>query len=323
MSDIFFSIPGNPMPEKAQGGFFEGYRGVRIRYGLFGATGRPLKGTIVLLTGRNETIEKYFETITDLSKRGFSVAMFEWRGQAGSGRILKDLQRGFVERFSAYLADIDTFFSDIVLPDCRGPYYVLGHSTGALAALAALPSLVNRVRRMVLIAPLIGSDSMPFSLKNTRRAAGLLRLVGLGRAYVSGGPWAPVPFNLNVVTSDEARYDRNTLLYRTFPQLSLGSPTVSWIHAVSTASEMIQTPEFCAKVHMPVLFIGAGADTVVSTRAIERYARRLRSASMVTIDGARHEILQESDFYREQFFAAFDAFIPGSGAESDAESAAA
>ena len=33
---------------------------------------------------------------------------------------------------------------------------------------------------------------------------------------------------------------------------------------------------------------------------------------MLTIDGARHEILQEADVYREQFLAAFDAFVPGS-----------
>lgn len=323
MSEIFFEIPGNPVPEKAHGGFFKGYRDVSLRYGIFGATGRPLKGTVVVLTGRNETVEKYFETIRDLSKRGFGVAIFEWRGQAGSGRMLKDVQRGFVERFSAYLADIDRFFAEIVLPDCRGPYYVLAHSTGALAALAAIPSLVNRVRRMVLVAPLINSDDMPFSLTNTRRIAGFLRAVGLGRLYVSGGPWQPTPFAENVVTSDERRYNRNTLLYKTYPQLSLGSPTISWLHAVASAAEMVQDPDFCARIHMPVLFVCAGADTVVSTRAIERYSRRLRSASIVTIDGAKHEILQEHDFYREQFFAAFDAYIPGSvpGIDMPVESA--
>jgi lysophospholipase len=37
----------------------------------------------------------------------------------------------------------------------------------------------------------------------------------------------------------------------------------------------------------------------------------LRLSSLLTIDGARHEILQEADFYREQFLAAFDAFVPG------------
>lgn len=315
MSDVFFEIPGNALPDKAQGGFFEGDRGIKIRYGVFGAAGRPLKGTVVVFTGRNEAIEKYFETITDLSKRGFGVAIMDWRGQAGSGRMLKDPQRGYVERFGSYLADIDRFFTEVVLPDCRGPYYVLAHSTGALAALAAVPTLVNRVRRMVLIAPLLGSDSLPFSLKTTRRVTGLMRMLGLGRLYASGGAWQPTPFAENVLTSDEARYKRNTLLYTTYRQLSLGSPTVSWINAVSTASEMVQDPDFCARIHMPILLVAAGADTVVSTRDIERYARRIRSASIVTIDGAKHEILQESDHYREQFFAAFDAFIPGSAVE--------
>ena len=32
------------------------------------------------------------------------------------------------------------------------------------------------------------------------------------------------------------------------------------------------------------------------------------------IEGARHEILQEQDGYRAQFWAAFDAFMPGAPA---------
>jgi len=37
----------------------------------------------------------------------------------------------------------------------------------------------------------------------------------------------------------------------------------------------------------------------------------LRLGSLLMIDGARHEILQERDIYREPLLAAFDAFIPG------------
>ena len=66
-----------------------------------------------------------------------------------------------------------------------------------------------------------------------------------------------------------------------------------------------------AKIHIPSLLIAAGADEVVSTPAIEDYTKGLRSGTALTIDGARHEILQEADLYREQFLAAFDAFIPG------------
>ena len=37
----------------------------------------------------------------------------------------------------------------------------------------------------------------------------------------------------------------------------------------------------------------------------------LRAGSHLVIAGSRHEILQEQDRYRAQFWAAFDAFVPG------------
>ena len=66
---------------------------------------------------------------------------------------------------------------------------------------------------------------------------------------------------------------------------------------------------------MPTLVIAAGEEVIVSNPAIETYTRRLKVGSLIMIDGARHELLQESDFYREQVFAAFDAFVPGSGTD--------
>ena len=62
-----------------------------------------------------------------------------------------------------------------------------------------------------------------------------------------------------------------------------------------------------------MLIVAAGADQVVSTKAVESYARRLRVGSLLMIDAAHHEILQEKDLFREQLLAAFDAFIPGTG----------
>ena len=62
----------------------------------------------------------------------------------------------------------------------------------------------------------------------------------------------------------------------------------------------------------PVLVIAAGADDIVSTPAVERFALRLKAGSAITLPGARHEILMENDALRSQFWAAFDAFVPGS-----------
>ena len=139
MTDLLFDSPGNPLPGNAAADTFTTRDGKRIRYALFGATERPLRGTVILLQGRNECIEKYFETIRDLQKAGLGVATFDWRGQGGSQRLLRNPRRGHVRRFAHYVTDLEQFYQDIVLPDCRLPLFVLAHSTGALIALLAAP----------------------------------------------------------------------------------------------------------------------------------------------------------------------------------------
>jgi lysophospholipase len=61
-----------------------------------------------------------------------------------------------------------------------------------------------------------------------------------------------------------------------------------------------------------VLIVAAALDKIVSVRAIEMLAAELRAGAQVIIAGSQHEILMERDAIREQFWAAFDAFIPGS-----------
>ena len=312
MTDLLFDSPGNPLPENSTAGTFTARDGKRIRYALFEATGRPLRGTVILLQGRNECIEKYFETIGDLQKAGLGVATFDWRGQGGSQRLLRNPRRGHVRRFASYVADLEQFYQDIVLPDCRLPLFVLAHSTGALIALLAAPGLVNQVQRMVLCAPLLMISGLPLSMPNLRRVTGLVRFFGAGAMRVGGrrGDELP-PFDGNVLTSDPERFRRNVAIYEEHPELALGSPSIGWVNAACKAAAMATDSEFLAGIHIPTLFVAAGADRVVSTRMIEDCARRMRSASLLTIDGARHEMLQEADIYREQMLAAAKAFMLG------------
>lgn len=313
---LLLQSPDNPAPANVRSGHLTARDGKRIRYALFGATARPLKGTVIVLPGRNECIEKYFETIRDLASRGFEIATIDWRGQGGSDRLLRNPEKGYIDDFQDYVGDLEEFFSEIALPDCRGPYYVLGHSTGGLVALLASPGMVNRIHRMVLCAPLLALSERSRSMKAVRRLSALLYGAGLGSMYLGGGRRArqAAPFAGNMLTTDPQRYQRNCLIYETHPALALGGPTVSWVLAACRACEQVQDPEFIARMRIPTLFVAAGNDRVVSTRAIEHYARRLKSASVVTIDGARHEILQEADFLRGQLLAAFDAFVPGTEA---------
>jgi lysophospholipase len=58
--------------------------------------------------------------------------------------------------------------------------------------------------------------------------------------------------------------------------------------------------------------LAAGRDEIVSTSAIEDFSIRLRTGSHLIVPGAKHELMMERDRYRAQFWAAFDAFVPGS-----------
>jgi lysophospholipase len=311
--DCLYETPDNPVPANAHAGFVTARDGKRLRYARFAAEGRPLKGTVVIQTGRNECIEKYFETIRDLSARGLGVAIFDLRGQGGSERLIRNPQRGYVDSFMEYVGDLGIFFEEIVLPDCRGPYFMLAHSTGALVALLAAPTLINRVQRMLLSAPLLEFAGQPLSMRGTLRLSSFLYGMGLGTMYLGRGKRDEnPPFEGNVLTSDPKRHGRNVSIYRHYPKLGIGGPTVAWIRAACLASERAQDPDYIASIKVPTLIVAAGADQVVDTRAIERFTQDMRTGSLVTIDGARHELLQEADIYREQFFAAFDAFIPGS-----------
>ncbi len=314
MFSQLFEIEGNPIPEGASVGQMVTADGVNLRYATFTRSRFALKGTVIILNGRNECIEKYFETVRDLNRRGFMVATFDWRGQGGSDRLIDDPHKGYVKSFDDYVEDLDQFFTEVVLPDCRGPYFILGHSTGALAALLAAPRLVNRVQRMVLSAPLIELADQTLAQSTIKLLSGALHLTGFGRRYMVGSsrPRETQPFIGNKLTSDPERYRRNSRLYEEHPLLGLGGPTVTWVHAACRAMSDVVDPEFVAKIQVPALIIAAGNDRVVSTPAIENFVRSLRSGALVTIDGASHEILQEADTFREQLFAAFDAFIPGS-----------
>src|ERR1700694_1956475 len=90
------SLAKNPVPSGATVGAFRGYDGAELRFARWDATRMPRRGTVCLFGGRTEFIEKYFEVIADLRRRGFAVATMDWRGQGGSGRMLRNPNKGHV-----------------------------------------------------------------------------------------------------------------------------------------------------------------------------------------------------------------------------------
>jgi lysophospholipase len=306
------SIPANPVPDNVVTGTIKTPDGAELRFARWvPPAGR--KGTVCVFTGRTEQIEKYFETVRDLRDRGFAVAMIDWRGQGHSSRRLRDPRKGYVRDFADFEIDVETFVQQVVLPDCPPPYFALAHSMGGAVMLRIAHAGKRWFDRMVLSAPMIDLPGRATSLASVALLR-TLRLTGQGGRYVPGGSDALTgseSFVNNPFTSDPVRFARNAAIVEEDPTLGLGSPTVAWADTAIRTMRGFRAANYPLQIRQPILMLAASSDTIVSTAAIEEFAYHLRAGSHLVIAGSRHEILQEQDRYRAQFWAAFDAFVPG------------
>ncbi len=314
MDAILHFTPDNPPPDNHSCGYFTGHRGIRLRYAIFRSSHSVAKGTVVLLHGRNESIEKYFETIRDLNALGLWVATYDHRGQGLSDRLLPDPRRGHVRRFTDYEKDLQIFLTEIVLPDTRLPFFLIAHSTGALVALSAAPMLASRIERMALSAPFLG-------LSGQVLPTGLIRVLTRAACYTGLSGLAltrekqSLPFEKNIVTSDPVRYRRNQEIVEAHPELGLGPPSCRWLDGAFSTIDRVTRREHLTRITIPTILLAPTMDRLVPYDDQERLARNFRACQLVPIAGAQHEIFQERDLFRKQALGAIAAFMPGSDAE--------
>ena len=302
------STSGNPIPDGAIAGKIKTSDGVELRFARWASLGGN-RGTVCVFNGRTEFIEKYFETVNELRQRGFAVATMDWRGQGLSSRQLPDRQKGYVKSLSEFETDVDAFMQQVVLPNCPEPYFALAHSMGGAALLRVAHSGKQKFKRIVLSAPMIDLAGLNGS-SLARLIARTMRLFGLDEQYIlGGGPDQAEDFEKNTLTSDRVRFERNAAIVVAEPKLGLGSSTVAWVNAAFETIDAFRAADYPSRIIQPTLIFAAGDDTIVSIDAIKRFAERLPAGSHRLIEGARHEILQEQDGLRAQFWAEFDTFM--------------
>ncbi len=348
--------PENPVPYDARTGYLVTEDKVRIRYAHWPAAaveGRQRCGTVTLLQGRAEFIEKYFEVITDLRSRGFDVVTFDWRGQGGSQRLTGNPKRGHVSSVAKYHIDLRAVLKEVSLATYPGPHFALAHSTGGLILMSDSARLRTMLDRAVITSPLLGLPAdagftdllgpvatllrkLTFGLLGRKKSgrtvfrktsslerigfplARFLSAIGLARAFVPGADGTIlVPFEDNRQSSDKERFERFNKVLQAAPDLGVGGPTLGWVNAVAKVMLAFRGRDAGPHMKLPALILAAGEDRIVSTPATEDFVSRTKAAAYVVIAGAAHELMMEQDVYRDQFWAAFDAFIPGQDGEQE------
>ncbi len=311
-------IPSNPRPNGAVAYWVKGAAGKRVRacaapgappdaaHGAAPGAG-PARGSAIICPGRTEFIEKYFEVARELQARGFATVIMDVRGQGLSDRFMKDRLPGHIDSLDLAARDLAAAAaaSPVALPK---PYVVFAHSMGGAIALRALQTKRIDAAGAVFSAPMWGLDA----LKGPRLlAVRILNALGFGKQHPAGAAGDPgeETFETNPVTHDRARWERTRALISAEPGLALGGVTIGWAVAAARAIALLQHRATLKRLATPLLAFTAEEEKLVANWSHPLVTERAPAGEHVTIPRAMHEILQETDEVRAQFWARTDAFL--------------
>ncbi|WP_415184569.1 alpha/beta fold hydrolase [Phaeovulum sp.] len=284
--------------------------GVRIRIAAWsqGAAGGQ-KGTVLLLTGRTEYVEKYGPAAAELAARGYAMLAVDWRGQGLADRLLADPAKGHVMRFSDYQLDLAAVIAAAEALELPRPFFLLGHSMGGAIGLRALFNGLD-VRAAAFSAPMWGIR-MPRQIRPV--VAALVRALAngpLGQAYApSTSSTAYVyncAFSTNKLTTDASMWAFMLGQLAHDPALSLAGPTVRWLsEALDECANLATLPA----LNLPCYTALGTRERIIDTAPVHARMAEWRGGHLDLISGAEHEVMMETSVSRTRFYDAATALF--------------
>ena len=288
-------------PPDAQGFWLTASDNTRLRAGLWNAN--AAKGTVLLLPGRTEYIEKYGRAAQVLAAAGYATLSLDWRGQGMSDRALPDPMVGHVTDFAEYQDDLDTLITFAKTQALPQPFHLMSHSMGGCIALRALIRGIP-VTSATFSSPMWGILMAPILRPLANALPTVARLMNLSHHYTPGtGAKTYVvdsPFEGNTLTTEPDMWSYMKRQALAHPALSLGGPSYGWMEAALKECRAIallpspKTPTVCA--------LGS-QEKIVDTQPIHIRMANWPGSTLRIVQGAEHEILMEQPARRNAFLA--------------------
>jgi len=279
---------------------------IALRYRVSVPKSGAVRGSVLLLHGRAENIEKYAEQISRLNQMGFSVFTFDWRGQGLSSRLLDEPHKGYINTFTDYLEDLEAFDRQIwqkMTGD--GKRYLIAHSLGGHIALRYLVEKKGALDAVLLISPMFEINTAPWPRQVAELFVSAAVLTGFEENYLPGsGPYiGRVYSSENVLTSDAARFAVLPGVINKNPDLALGGPTFGWLNAAFDSMKQIHMQGYVEKIETPMTVLVGEDDSVISPLPVHQLCRRISSCRNAVVKAAKHEIMMENEVIQELFWA--------------------
>ena len=283
---------------------------VRIRLGIWPGP-EDAKGTVFLLPGRTEYVEKYGPAAMDFERRGYAMLAVDWRGQGLATRPLADPMKGHVGRYAEYQRDLDAVIEAAGTLGLPQPWFVLGHSMGGAIGLRRITG-AHRFAAAGFSAPMWGIKLPAPVAWVAPQLARALHDSPLSKCYPPGMDAQTyvlsAPFDDNKLTTDPEMWAFMVEQARTERALTLGGPTLHWVaEGLLECAELARLPA----PDLPCYCALGGAERIVHIPSVTAQMARWPKGRIETFDGAEHEIMMEGPNTRARFYdacaATFDA----------------
>lgn len=297
-------------PDNWQEDNFTSAQGKKIRYGHAEPTAEK-RGTVIITTGYADFMESYYETVHEYLDRGYAVWMMDWAGQGGSEKKRDDTTKA--QLVSDHVNDLYKFRHDIVKPVEDKPVFMSTHSMGGQIALQYLMQNEKDFDFAILAAPLVDFDIKGTSRSVLESAFKAAVDMGLGNQTISGGRKGItrqiMAERKKLKKEDPVRMDLHRTFFMMNQQLRAEDPTFGLIDSLFEATNKLNEEKALKAIKSHILFGVAGKDDIVDNESIYNAIEHIPNAVFGVIDEATHDMWQERQKYRLEWWGVVDCFL--------------
>lgn len=284
--------------------------GVRLRMATWSQEpSAQQKGTVLLLPGRTEYIEKYGPAAGEMAARGYAMLTVDWRGQGLADRLIPDPVKGHVAQFSDYQLDFDAVLAAAEQLEMPRPFFLLGHSMGGCIGLRAL----NRgkpIKAAAFSAPMWGIR-VPLLLRPV--IATIARGLTIGPFALTYAPGTSEvtyvykdAFAVNKLTTDPTMWAFMLDQLAREPALALSGPSLQWLsQALDECANLATLPS----PEVPCYTALGARERIVDTAAVRARMASWSNGHLAMMPDAEHEVMMETAATRARFYDAATALF--------------
>lgn len=255
-------------------------------------------GTVIVLQGAGDSLERYGNIFAGLSNRGFYVASFDWFGQGQSATCESSENKAGKYDLEKHTIDLDRFLHDVVYPDCPPPYHLLCYDMGCVIGLKAMDFINNQMDRILCVSPLLSPlgvslDSLWHKINYQLCSLGLKRMEFSQGADNTAQKFDQCGKSIEIQSIKKSLFNRRWLS--------------QYCKAIKILEQRLQNND----LRVPTLFLLTNHDKLSSENTAQQMCNNVRLVDYIKISGVDHDILCSSDRHLNQFWAVLDAFIPG------------